>query len=129
MARRTLVALLIGALIGTMLCAGAFLIATLLDGSGIGEAFGYSLIVAILGAFLGGIVGLIVGLGNLRMFGGALAGLLVALAIVGFYVLGFGGEEEYSRFLSESRVIIAGLTSPLILTGMFTAFLSRRRER
>lgn len=129
MARRTLVGLLIGALIGAVLCAGAFLIATLLDGTGIAEAFGYSLVVAVLGAFLGGIVGLIVGIGNLRTFGGALAGLLVSLAIVAFYVLGFGREGEYSRFLGESRVIIAGLTTPLILTGMITSFLNGRRER
>ncbi len=84
---------------------------------------------AVVGGFLGGIVGAIDGLANLGNFGGALVGLLVSLAVVALYVLGFGREGQYSRFLSESRVIIAGLTVPLILTGTFTAWLNKTVNR
>jgi|SRR5690606_14848892 len=125
MARRILVGILSGGLIGAVLCAGAFLVGALMDGTRFGEAFGFSLVVAVIGAFLGGIAGAIIGLGNLGRFGGALVGLLVSLAMVALYVLGFGREGQYGRFLNESRVIIAGLTVPLILTGTLTAWLNK----
>lgn len=120
---QVMITVFLGALIGGALTAGTFLLATLLDGTAIAEAFGFSLVVAVVGTFLGGIVGLIVGLGNPGSFGGALAGLLVALVVVAIYVLGFGRSGQYGYFLSESRVIVAGLTAPLILTGLATALL------
>ncbi len=128
MARRTLRAALTGAVIGAFVCAAAFFFSALVDGTGLAEAFGYSLVVAVIGAFLGSIVGAAVGLGNLKTFGGALAGLLMALAVVAFYVVGFGRSGEYGYFLSESRVIIDGLTAPLILTGMGTAVLKNKLD-
>jgi hypothetical protein len=82
--------------------------------------------VAVLGATLGAITGAVVGFGRLRAFGGALAGLLAALAAVAFYVLAFSREGRAGYFLSESRVIIAGLAAPLILTGSLTAILLKR---
>ncbi len=126
MARRLLVSLLLGALIGAVLCAGLFGVgSSLLDGTNPAEVLGYSLVVALVGGFLGGLVGAAVSLGNLGGFGGALVGLLVSLAVVGFYVIGFGRAGQYGRFLSESRIIIAGLTVPLILTGLAVAALGR----
>lgn len=124
MARRVLVTALLGASLGAIFSAVGFLLGALGDGAGLAEAFGYSLVVAVLGAFLGGIVGAAVGLGNLGTLGGATTGLLVALVVVGLYVLGFGSPDRYSHFLSESRVIIAGLTAPLIATGMTTALVN-----
>ena len=125
MARRLLVGLLLGALIGAVLCVGLFGVGALLDGTSPAETLGYSLIMAVAGGFLGGIVGAAVGLGDLGGFGGALAGLLASLAVVGLYVIGFGRAGQYGRFLSESRVIIAGLTAPLILTGVAVAAFRR----
>jgi hypothetical protein len=122
---------LTGAVIGAVLCAAAFLLGALADRTGPAEALGYSLIVAIIGFFLGGIAGAAIGLFNLKAFGGALAGLLVALAVVGFYVVAFGREGESTRFLGESRILIVGLTTPLVLTGTATAWLNslaRRRQ-
>lgn len=126
--RRILISTVLGALAGAFLSALAFFAAALADGTGLAETLGYSLVVAVVGAFLGGIVGAAVGIGKQGMFGGALIGLLVALSIVALYVLGFGRAGEYSHFLSESRVIIAGLTVPLILTGMAAAMLNSRLE-
>lgn len=125
MLRRTFIGFLIGGLAGALLCAGAFLVGALIDGTSLSEALGYSLVVGVMGAFLGGIVGAAVGLGNMGTFGGALVGLIVALSVVGLYVFGVGREGQYGRFLSESRVIIAGLALPLILTGMITALLNK----
>ena len=125
MARRLLMGLLLGTLIGAVLCAGLFGVGSLLDGTNPAEVLGYSLVVALIGGFLGGLVGAAVSLGNLGGFGGALVGLLVSLAVVGFYVIGFGRAGQYGRFLSESRIIIAGLTVPLILTGLAVAALGR----
>lgn len=133
MARRTLIAVLCGVLAGGFFSAVTFLAGALLDGTGLGEALGYGLIIAVLGAFLGALVGAIIGAGDLGLFGGALVGLLVALGVVALYVLGFGRAGEYGYFLGESRVIIAGLAAPLILTGATTAFmqasLSGRRPK
>ncbi|MBP6016050.1 MAG: hypothetical protein KA586_04960 [Candidatus Promineofilum sp.] len=125
MTRRLLVGLSLGALIGAVLCAGLLGVGALLDGTGPAEAFGYSLIMAVAGGFLGGIVGAVVGLGDLGRLGGALAGLLVSLVVVGLYVVGFGRTGQYGHFLSESRVLIAGLTTPLIVTGFAVAALRR----
>ena len=125
MARRLLMGLLLGTLIGAVLFAGLFGVAALRDGTNPAEVLGYSLVVALIGGFLGGLVGAAVSLGNLGGFGGALVGLLVSLAVVGFYVIGFGRAGQYGRFLSESRIIIAGLTVPLILTGLAVAALGR----
>jgi len=125
-ARRVLVCALLGTAVGGFLSALTFLIGALTDGTGLAEAFGYSLVVAVIGAFLGGVAGLIVGLGDMGTFGGALVGLLVALAVVGFYVVAFSRPGQYGYFLSQSRVIIAGLTAPLVLTGTATALLKNK---
>ncbi|MCA9867032.1 MAG: hypothetical protein KIS95_07830 [Anaerolineae bacterium] len=125
MARRLLVGFLLGVLIGAVLCAGLFGVRALLDGTRPAEALGFSLVVAVVGGFLGGIVGAAVGLGKLGSFGGALAGLLVSLVVAGLYVIGFSRAGQYGHFLSESRIIIVGLTTPLILTGVSVAALRR----
>lgn len=118
-----------GAAIGAILCAAAFFLGAMADGAGPAEALAYSLIVAALGLLLGGIVGAVVGLANLRAPGGAVVGLLATLAVVAFYVFAFGRPGELGYFLSESRVLIAGLAAPLTLTGAATAWLSTARER
>lgn len=123
MARRVLMSALLGTVVGAFLSALLFFVGALTDGTGFTEALGYSLVVAVIGALLGGVVGIVVGWGNLGTFGGALIGLLVALAVVGFYVMAFGRPGQYGYFLSQSRVIIAGLTAPMIMTGTATALL------
>lgn len=122
-----------GVFAGAVFCAGTFVLGALVDRTGVAEALGFGLIVAIVGALLGGLVGAIVGVGRLRPFGGAAAGLLVALAVVAFYVVVFSREGQTGYFLSESRVIVAGLTVPLIMTGTLVSWLrialEQRREQ
>lgn len=120
---------LLGAPVGAALSALAFFVGALTDGTGISEAFGYSLVVAVIGALLGGAIGFVVGVGNPGTFGGGLVGLPAALSVVAFYVLTFGRPGEYGRFLSESRVIIAVLAAPMILTGAATALLKNAVAR
>ena len=126
---RVLTSGFLGAAVGAILSSAAFFLGAIIDNAAPAEAFGYSLIVAIIGAVLGGLIGAAVSLGDLGIIGGGLAGLLAALAVVAFYVLAFGRTGEYSYFLTESRVLIAGLGAPLILTGSLTAALKNASRR
>jgi len=129
MMRRVLVTVLWGALVGGALAAGLFLVASLLDGTRLGEALGYSLVAGTAGGLLGAVAGAAVGVGNFGLLGGALSGLLVALGVVAFYVFGFSRVAEVGRFLGESRVIILVLGVPLVLTGMAAAWLMNRAPK
>lgn len=123
--KNVLLGAVLGSVVGAMLCAVAFVLGALGDGTGLIEALGYSLIVAILGMFLGAIIGAAVFIANLHPFGGALVGLLVALAVAGFYVVTFSRSGQVGHFLSEARVLIVGLTVPLTLTGSLTAWIKK----
>lgn len=126
---RVLIGGLLGAGIGAFFCAAAFFAGALVNDASLSEAIGFSLVVAVVGALLGGLTGLLIGALKLRPFAGAAVGLIISLAVVAFYVLAFGREGRYSYFLSESRVIIAGLTTPLILTSSLVAWLQTILEQ
>lgn len=125
MLRRTVIGFLAGGLAGTIFTALAFFVLAALDGTRSDEAFAYSLLVGIIGGFLGCITGAIVGLGNMRWFGGALVGLVMALLLVAFYMSSFSGEGTFMVLLNRSRVIIVIMTAPLVLTGIVAAFANK----
>lgn len=128
MARRLLTGLLVGFLTGAVGSAGMFLLMAALDGTRAEETIFYSLLVAVIGGFLGGLVGAIVGLGNMRWIGGALVGLVMAILVVVSYMTSFTGEGTFMQLLNRSRVIIVFTVAPLLLTGIITSWVIRRRN-
>jgi hypothetical protein len=121
--------ILLSALIDTIACGAlSFLMVFLMTvfDNQVVEAFAYGLIVGVIGAFVGLVIGLAVGAGDLGVVGGGVAGFLVTLLVVAFYVFAVaGGPGRYGHFLSESRIIIVVLSLPTILTGIITALLKR----
>lgn len=126
MVRRLLTGLLVGFLAGAVLVAGVFLLMAALDGTLTKETIAYSLLAAVIGGFLGGLVGAIVGLGNMRWIGGALVGLVMAILVVVSYMTSF--EGTFMQLLNRSRPIIVFTVAPLLLTGIITSWVIRRRN-
>lgn len=128
MVRRLLKGFLAGGLAGAILIAGVFLVLATLDGTRPDEAIAYGLLAAVIGGFLGGLVGAIVGLGNMRWIGGALVGLVMAVLVVVAYMTSFVGEGTLIQLLNRSRPIIVFTVAPLLLTGIITSWVIRRRN-
>jgi hypothetical protein len=74
------------------------------------------------------VLGAAIGLGDLGVIGGGIAGVLVTIAVVVFYVLAFGRSGQYGYFLRESGVIVVVLALPTTLTGLLTAWLKDRLQ-
>lgn len=128
MVRRLLTGFLVGGLAGAVLISGLFLVMAALDGTLAEETIFYSLLAAVIGGFLGGLVGAIVGLGNMRWIGGALVGLVMAILVVVSYMTSFSGEGTFMQLLNRSRPIIVFTAAPLLLTGIITSWVIRRRN-
>ncbi len=128
MVRRLLTGFLVGGLTGAVLVGGVFLLMAALDGTLAEETIFYSLLAAVIGGFLGGLVGAIVGLGNMRWIGGALVGLVMAILVVVSYMTSFSGEGTFMQLLNRSRPIIVFTAAPLLLTGIITSWVIRRRN-
>ncbi|HRO24273.1 MAG TPA: hypothetical protein PK205_08375 [Promineifilum sp.] len=128
MVRRLLTGFLVGGLAGAVGIAGVFLLMAALDGTLTKETIFYSLLAAVIGGFLGGLVGAIVGLGNMRWIGGALVGLVMAILVVVSYMTSFSGEGTFMQLLNRSRPIIVFTAAPLLLTGIITSWVIRRRN-
>jgi hypothetical protein len=119
--------ILLSSFMGAMICATLgffmfFLLASL-DKTKPSEAFGYSLLVGVGCAVMGTIIGFVIGIGNLKMVGGAIVGVVATLCIAAFYVFAISRPGQTSYFLGESRIILMVLSLPLGLSGIFTALL------
>lgn len=99
-------------------------------GTGAGEAFAFSLLVALVGAGAGAVVGLAVAFFGVDALGGFAIGAAVSFAIAGIYVLAVGDPSNYGYFVSESRLIFVVMWLPVctagITTSLFSGFLASR---
>lgn len=119
--------ILLSSFVGAFICAilgfSMFFLMASLDKTKASEAIGYGLVVGVGCAIIGVLIGFVVGIGNLKLVGGAIVGVLATLCIVAFYVWAFGRPGQTAYFLRESKIILIALSIPTILTGIFTALL------
>ena len=124
--RRGLLGTLLGAIIGFALVTLFYVGLALADGTRLGEAAGFGLVVGVAGGGMGGLIGLTVGVLRLGWLGGTLAGAAATVIAVVFYVVVFGDPAFLGHFLRESAVVLLVLGLPLTLTGALTAILLKR---
>ena len=112
-----------GALICAILGFSMFFVMASFDKTKASEAIGYGLVVGVGCAIIGILIGLVIGIGNLKLVGGAIVGILATLCIVALYVFAFARPSQAAYFLRESKIILMALSLPTMLTGIFTALV------
>jgi hypothetical protein len=112
-----------GALICVVLGFFMFYLMASLNKTKASEAIGYSLVVGVGCAIIGVLIGFVIGIGNLKLVGGAIVGVLATLCIMALYVFAFARSGQTAYFLRESKILLIALSLPTILTGIFTVVM------